>query len=239
MLISALMAIIGCTPTDKRSSTANPTRSQAKAGPLPPAAKPEPVKLEPLMVIESGYTVVQSQYRGRVVQFGLVLANPNPVFAAESPKVKITLLDRNRQVISTYNQSLRRISPGETVILSGQANANDEAPQKVTFEPSVGDTNWKSAGEANYQPFGIDKLAAKENSTGITFTGELFNPNSEDFKQLSVSVILRDDHGKIIAGYNGYVNDVPANDTLPFEVVSIDKIPDYSKLEAYATIWVE
>jgi hypothetical protein len=190
----------------------------------------------PLELIETGFTVVE----GPFVEYGFILKNPNTSMGAILPTVRITMRDSNDGVIGTDEQMLFRIMPGETVAWGGQANPNGKIPVKVEFEVLDPGDKWRPANQMDpvgFKPFEVVGLQANTTDFGTSFTGELNNPNDTAFKQIAVSVILRDNTGKIVVGYTGFVDQLSANGKVHFEVDSLGKVPEYATFEAYAQPW--
>ena len=90
----------------------------------------------------------------------------------------------------------------------------------------------------DFKPFKIVGLRANKDLFGTTFTGELVNNNSDSFHMVAVSVLLRDHAGKLVAGYSGFADDVPASGKVAFEVSSLGEVPDGATIEAYAQPWM-
>lgn len=236
MILSAatLLIVNGCgdSGTSEESKTTN---GPAAVGTISRAVEQE--KPLPLKLVESGYTIIENPYGGPFVEYAFLLNNPNSKNGANFPAVRITMRDANNQVIGTQEQTLMKIFPGETVGWGGQVSANGKTPAKVEFEPYVSDRNWNTTNTGNLKPFQITGLTVNETDYSTTFTGELVNPNSVSFDMVAISVILRDANNKIIAGYSGFANSVAPNGKVPFQVMSLGDVPQYTKYEAYATTW--
>ena len=218
------------TNTPRPPSTPTPKSASADAA---PKANPEPLRL-----LEAGYVVVVAA--GPFVEYGFVMQNPNSMFGAQFPMVRITMRDAAGQVIGTTEKVLNRIMPSETLGWGDQADPNGQKPAKVEFEVLDPGRNWKPADQmapVGFKPFTVAGLKVNKSLFGTSFTGELVNPNDAAFEQVAVSILLRDKAGKIVVGYTDFPKKLPANGKVPFEVRSLGEVPEYSKFEAYTTPW--
>jgi hypothetical protein len=190
----------------------------------------------PLELIESGYIIVE----GPFVEYGFILRNPNENYVAMFPTIRITMRNSNGEVIGTMDQVLNRIMPGETVGWGGQGNPNGINPSQVSFEVIDPGNNWTPKDQVDpkdYKPFTTLSLNVNTNDFYTAFTGEIENQNNFTFQMVAISIILRNESGKIVVGYTGFIQGISAFGKAPFEVTSLGKVPAYTSFEAYVQQW--
>lgn len=232
-MVGLVLALVGCAPSQAPVET-SPVEPAASVEVEPEAEEETP---EPLEIVESGYIVDGD---GPYVLYGLTIKNPNEATGADYPSFRITMRDKNGDVVGTDEQTLNRIYPDGAVAWGGLSDPNGQKPAKVEFEIIDPGDNWKSADTfepADFEDFTIDRLKANKDDWSTYFTGELVNPNATAFDQVAITILLRDASGKIVTGYSGFADKVGANSKVPFEVSSMGEVPKYKKIEAYAQPW--
>lgn len=195
-----------------------------------------------LELVDSGWYLDSQGY----VCYAVALRNASESLQIDFPAVEITGRDESGSVLFTSTQVLNVILPGETLYYGGLAgNGGGSAPATVEFNPVKPDEwNVKSYdGEEN--TFTISGLSEREGSAGIiSFTGEVTAESlgclgmSGGSGSVCISVILRDDAGKIVYGCSGFANLPEEGQSVPFEVSSFGgELPSYATMEAYAMAW--
>lgn len=183
-----------------------------------------------LDITESGYSIDGSGY----VHYAVTLKNDMPD-GAMFPVLKITGKDAAGNVVFADEQTLLDVQPGATTAWAGQAG-NGTAPDTVEFNVSVAETNWTTS----EKPAELEVVNSSANDGGygtVDFVGEVKNNSDETVDQAALIVILRNDAGEIVGGYNGFTNNVPANGTTAFDVLGYE-VPEYSKMDVIALDWL-
>jgi len=230
----ALAACGGTQPATSASGTA-PAAQVTPSAASTPAAPATPRNLE---LVESGWSMVSGY-----VEYGVVIRNPNADFAGDFVSIDVLMEGKGGQILGGDTQVLGMIYPGGTLAWGAQANPNGKKPAKVTFSLSVSDENWYPADSAEvvdsaYEPFKVSRTRVSTDSSGFpVVTGLLENPNSKLFGSIAVSALFKDAGGKIIAGYTGFVDDVPAGGKKAFEVSAFANMPGYKSVDVYAQSW--
>ena len=87
-----------------------------------------------------------------------------------------------------------------------------------------------------YLPLVVQNTSIKGDGYNSTLVGEVYNPNSDDFSSADVTIIYRDEEGKLLAGETGYCSYIPADESTPFEIYITDDLMGAS-YEVYAMPW--
>lgn len=188
----------------------------------------EPKKLE---IVEDGYSL-GDEY----ANYGIIIKNPNEKLMAEFPKITITMKDAQDKILAVEEQVLGEIYPGQTLAWSGIAGSYNTKPTKVIFELSQ--SEWNESSKSEYKDFTFSNISIQPLDFETKVTGEIHNPYSEDIKSVHISVLARDSNDKIIGGAGGYVDDLSASSTKPFDIgLYDDSVQALSKVSVYGIRW--
>ena len=191
-------------------------------------------ELQPIEVKDFGWTLSESGY----LHYGIILYNPNEKTVYDYPSFRITAKDANGVVLGTEDQTLSIIYPDETMGYAFQSFECSEMPTDVQVEV-LDSEDYKirdvsTLNRPEHQPFEIVNATMRENK----IVGEIINHDTYDYGQVAVSVIFRDNAGKIVGGTTTFVDNLKANGTVPFDLDEIwysdFKSDNY---EIYANIW--
>lgn len=222
---AALAATLaGCaSPSGQEPADSAPNASEQQASQAP-------AQENKLTVVDSGWSADEQGY----VHYGIIIKNEGAQ-GALFPVIKVTGKDADGAVISSDEQTLMEINPGQELAWGGQAG-NGTAPATVEFELSVGSSNWQDA-DAAEPMFEVSGLSAQDSGYGtVNFVGEVTNLTDADRDQAAVVVLLRDEAGAIVGGYTSFVSNVPAGGTTSFDVLGYG-VPAYDAIEGSAQPW--
>ena len=193
--------------------------------------------VEGLSLVESGWSVGASGY----VHYGFALRNDTDDLSVIFPTVKIVGRDADGSVLFSDEQIISRIEPGQTLYW-GSLAGNGTPPATVEF--SVADLPDYAVSRAvqDYPSFTVEGLSPVTNSLGLlSFTGELTcegdMPKSSVANEVALTIILRDDQGKIVYGETSFVGGVSSGKTVPFEATLMESA-SYATAEAYVQPWI-
>lgn len=222
---AALAATLaGCaSPSGQEPADSAPSTSEQQANQAP-------AQENKLSVVDSGWSADEQGY----VHYGIIIKNEGAQ-GALFPVIKVTGKDADGAVISSDEQTLMEINPGQELAWGGQAG-NGTAPATVEFELSVGSSNWQDA-DAAEPMFEVSGLSAQDSGYGtVNFVGEVTNLTDADRDQAAVVVLLRDEAGGIVGGYTSFVSNVSAGGTTSFDVLGYG-VPAYDAIEGSAQPW--
>ncbi len=187
-----------------------------------------------LSIVESGWSASKSGY----VHFGIGLKNSDGSAAIAFPTVKIYGYDANDNVIFTDEKMYSAIEPGQTVYF-GDQTGNGTVPARIEFE-AVQPSSDELATPTEAPAYKIFDSNESEGADGMcSFSAKLklqSAPSDFDKTQVFLSAILRDEQGKIVAGYNEFTDSPAVGSTVP---VSIDahNPPEHASCDIYAAQW--
>lgn len=188
------------------------------------------IEYKDLEIKESGWSV-----RSGYLYYGIVIHNPNENYAIEHPTYRITARDESGNLLGTENQGLSIIYPGKDFVHGGLGFEVSKNPSEVTFEIMPPDDYDISDTSTMEHPQYDDLVAQNVSFDGDTLLCEIFNPNDYDVDTSTVTVIFRDESGKIVGGDYSFSGTIPANESIPFSEKIYDPISD--NLEVYVNQW--
>lgn len=189
-----------------------------------------------LSIAESGWSVDPAGY----INYAFFLTNKEDGFRVEFPTVKITGRDASGKVLFSYEQVLPAINPGETVC-HGFVAGNGTPPEDVEFVVARPDDYNISKHVTESPKFEVSAVSAVSNGFGgVDFTGEVAYLGGvlpgASMGDVAVTVVLRDDAGKIVYGTTTYTDCPAEGESTTFEILG-GKLPPYDSMEAYAQAW--
>lgn len=224
--------------TDDDDNAADPGTDPSVRDPAGGGAHGDAEYGNPLELVETGWSTDESGY----VHYAFGLRNTSDSVCIQFPSVEITGRSEDGSVLFSHTQVLMVAFPGETAYFGSQAgNGNGIVPATVDFtilEPE--DYGYVNSSES--ASFKVDNLnAAPDGYGGEIFSGEISVAKDsarvrEQSSQLNVSLVLRDDAGAIIYGFDTYVDWPPEGGSRPFSMDVFDP-PAYDSFEVYAQPW--
>lgn len=187
-----------------------------------------------LSIVESGWSADEDGY----VYFGIGLKNSNGSAAIAFPTVKIYGYDANGNVIFTDEKIYSAIEPGQTVYF-GDQTGNGTAPARVEFKAV------KPSGVALDTPteaptYKIFDNGESDGADGMhSFLAKLklqSAPSDFDKTQVFLSAILRDEQGRIVAGYDEFTDCPAVGSTVPVSI-DVHNPPEHASCDIYAAQW--
>ena len=162
------VTLVGCSGGgEDKPSSGDPSVSEPAAG------ANEPAKENKLAIVETGWSA-ENDY----IHYGAIIENQGGQ-AALFPTIKVTGKDASGNVVSSDEQTLMIIYPGQKLAWGGQAG-NGTAPDSVEFEVSTKSSNWID-GDPVDQQYELTGVSAQDNGYGmIDFVGEIKNLTDAD-----------------------------------------------------------
>lgn len=166
------------------------------------------------------------------VHFGVMIENPNDDLAACAIKLTVHLTDKEGAEISTETFTVPVVGPGETIGFAQQTGTG-LVPATATFTLDDKSIQWKAADD--YEPAVTIDRFEEEDKLYFRYevTGDITNHTADDLTDAHLSIILRNDDGKIIAGYHGAAYRIKPDRTKDF-LVTLHSAPSHASLEVYA-----
>ena len=185
-----------------------------------------------LKLVDSGYSFIDNY-----IYYAVIVENPNEGVVVGFPTVRITAKDADGNVLGTTDAYLGEVHAGQTVEHASIGFEVSEAPASVDFEVLPFDeydiTAEGSSEHANMKKLTTTGVKESVDEYGYaSYTGEIVNENDYDFSGVEVTVLYRDENGKLIGGEYTYVEHVAANGNTPFSLEYVDGF-DYDSWEIF------
>ncbi len=101
----------------------------------------------------------------------------------------------------------------------------------------VDPANWVPANEMKpFKTFKFSGVGVNPGEPTPVLNGEIKNENNYPFDMVEIEAVFRDKRGRIVFGCSGSIdNRLGAGSSMPFQIDTMGSIPDYAKIEMYAT----
>lgn len=206
-------------------SPSSPSGASTFAANLPDADAANATSARPLIIEETGWWA-----KDGYVHYGITVRNPNNVAAANAV-VQVTLLDEQGATQGTWESTIGLVGAGQTIGFAGEAG-DGLVPDHVEFAIDNDSVTWKDGTSAS--PFTIETFSEEDKLYfRYEITGQITNATDAYESTANLSVLLRDDEGRIVAGYTGSAYRIKAQRTKDF-LVTLHSAPDHAKVEVYA-----
>lgn len=241
MILSlSILISISMTACSGSRRMANPLKHHPALGIVTSAPREQQVKeetaSEPLELVESGYAV-KNGYDKFYIQYAFIVRNPNAEKGVRFPKVRVTAKNANNEILGTSDIVGNDILPNGMWYSAFQACSTEEEPASVDFELIQPDgSEWVSPALLDY--VGEELLVENPVKRNDKIVGEISNPNDYDIDGVAVTVLFRDESGKLLAGETTYTDKITANGKIPFELLYFGGehqayITDHFEVHAY------
>ena len=180
-------------------------------------------------ITESAYYVVPSSSGRQKVIFAVIATNPFEDKFASNPSVRVTARAADGTIIRTEDFHSGGIRP-RSIIAFCDSLIVDETPARVEIRPlnpRYEPTPFKAA---QFLPFELSNVTSRAASgNNVRVTGEIKNPYSGETGAW-ITLLYRDDKGKLLGGHTAYESTIPAGEPTPFEFyVDLSEIPPNTK----------
>lgn len=235
LAVLTLAACNGGDDTQKQTSDNNQTQTsdnnQTQKEVTATPSEDKEKEILPLVVKESGYAMKEGDLYSIAI-----LHNPNTEHSIQRPKLRITARDEAGLVLGTDEQTLSILYPQQDFYFAGHAFSTEETPVSVEIEAiALDDYNilkTKQQNHPNYKPLTAINTIVRDRRV----MGEVSNSNDYAMGSAVVTVVFRDDNGKLVAGTSKFVDEIPASGTVPFDL-SVYAGPITDHYEVFAAMW--
>lgn len=183
-----------------------------------------------LKISESGWHVDSNGY----VDYALTIQNTSEDLIVEYPEVIITGRAADGSVVFSKSQVMGVVYPGYDLTFACMTG-DGTAPATVEFALSKPQDYQVSVGTGRPTEYKVLDLSARKDGSGkLTVSGEVEKTVEGDewldSQSVWLSVILRDDQGRIVYGWNGFVENPGLGEQMPFSI-EVYSVPDYATVE--------
>ena len=183
-------------------------------------------------VKEVGYEVAHG-----FLHYAVILHNNSEDTLIEYPEIRITARDAEGDILGVETMVFGALYPQQDLIYGSLGCEVNEVPTSVeiTFiDPEY--YNMSNVDADSYMPLVVQNTKIKDDGYSSSLVGEVYNPYSYDLSSAAVTVIYRDEDGKLLAGETGYCDFIPAGESAPFEMYISDDLMG-ATYEVYAMPW--
>lgn len=191
------------------------------------ASNPTQAVRQDLEVVEFGFTAFPGR-NDDYVQYGVIIRNPNAASVSSFADVQISFFDASESLLTTDDELLATILPGQVTAIAGVAfDAGDASSMEVRV----------TGGDFEEIDFDTGELTYSDVSTrpgrfgGVRTTGRITSGFTGDQEDVQIIVIYRGASGDIVGGDITYVT-VPSEGETSFEVEPLGDF-DVEETEVY------
>lgn len=156
--------------------------------------------------------------------------------AIEYPSFRVTAYDKDGKILGSEERVLSLLYPNHIMVDEGTLIKMSEEPDKIEvtmLEPD--DYKIKDVSTLEHPQYNEMKCQnISVNSDKVT--GEVYNPNDYKMEQAKITIVFRDDNNKIINSESTFVDNIPANGKVPFDISLPSDAKVTDKIEATACI---
>lgn len=183
-----------------------------------------------LKISESGWHVDSNGY----VDYALTIQNTSEDLIVEYPEVIITGRAADGSVVFSKSQVMGVVYPGYDLTFACMTG-DGTAPATVEFALGKPQDYQVSVGTGHPTEYKVHDLSVRKDGAGkLTVSGEVEKTVEGDewldSQSVWLSVILRDDQGQIVYGWNGFVDSPGLGEQMPFSI-EVYSVPDYATVE--------
>lgn len=183
-----------------------------------------------LKISESGWHVDSNGY----VDYALTIQNTSEDLIVEYPEVIITGRAADGSVVFSKSQVMGVVYPGYDLTFACMTG-DGTAPVTVEFALGKPQDYQVSVGTGHPTEYKVlDQTARKGGAGKLAVSGEIEKTVEGDewldSQGVWLSVILRDDQGQIVYGWNGFVDSPGLGEQMPFSI-EVYSVPDYATVE--------
>lgn len=183
-----------------------------------------------IKISESGWHVDSNGY----VDYALTIQNTSEDLIVEYPEVIITGRAADGSVVFSKSQVMGVVYPGYDLTFACMTG-DGTAPATVEFALGKPQDYQVSVGTGHPTECKVHDLSVRKDGAGkLTVSGEVEKTVEGDewldSQSVWLSVILRDDQGQIVYGWNGFVESPGLGERMPFSI-AVYSVPDYATVE--------
>lgn len=225
-------------------ATREPDRGigQTTQDPATTAASGEANANANLSLPESSWQVTPNGY----VEYAFALTSYETNRRVDFPEVNVTGRATDGSILFADTLTLNAIFPGQTAFWNSGAECS-ATPDSVEFEIADPLSYNILPTESSAPSFITTNVSARPRDTlGITVTGEVawaedsnvaaLEEYMTDPHEIAVTVVFRDEAGKMLFADTGYFDMPAVGGSTPFDMVILN-VPDYASFEAHARPW--
>lgn len=185
-----------------------------------------------LQIKEVGYSMA-----GDYLTCVVILNNPSADTVIEMPAFRVTAYDESGKILGSEERILSVIYPKQDFVDQGTLIEVSKKPHKIdvtVLEPE--DYNITDASAMDH-PEHKQMVGQNISVDSDKITGELFNPNNYKIDSAMITVVFRDGNGNIVSSESEFVDQIPANGKIPFDISLASDAKTTNNIAVYGYIW--
>lgn len=185
-----------------------------------------------LQIKEVGYSMA-----GDYLTCVVILNNPSADTVIEMPAFRVTAYDESGKILGSEERILSVIYPKQDFVDQGTLIEVSKKPHKIdvtVLEPE--DYNITDASAMDH-PEHKQMVGQNISVDSNKITGELFNPNNYKIDSAMITVVFRDGNGNIVSSESEFVDQIPANGKIPFDISLASDAKTTNNIAVYGYIW--
>lgn len=198
-----------------------------------PSSRPSPlVEKMDLAVVETAFG--RSAYDPTVWWYVAILENPNGEFAFPSSSIDVEAVGGDGVILDTSTDYLTLLS-GKSAVAGSFFNVGTNEIAALEIRGPVA-ASAISAPSAETGSFSVEAVEAVSDSYSTTVAGVLSGTFAEEQSLVNVVVVARNATGAIIGGERTYVERLPVEGKVRFEVSYFQVMPGGTTYEVYPSL---
>ncbi len=175
-------------------------------------------------------------------EYVFALKNTSDDLLISFPGVRIVGRDASGAIVSSHEQLLEAIFPGQTIYFGGIAGTG-VAPETVEFTPYIGSGGGSSVARGAETEFTWADVSVVPGALGqLSVVGEMScaqrGAEERYLSSAAVTAVFRDGEGNIVYGTTGFLTPPAEGETAPFELTTnAGQELDYASVKLYAIPW--
>lgn len=187
---------------------------------------------EYIKIKDVGYTMTE-----KYITCVVAITNLDSKKAIQYPSFRVTAYDKDGKILGSEERVLNVLYPNQSMVDQGTLIKVSEKPYKVEvtiIEPD--EDNIVSVSSLKYSVY-KDMKCQNLSVNSDKITGQVYNPNDYKIESAIITIVFRDLNNKIVSSESAFVDDIPANGKIPFDILLASDAKTTDKIEAFAYLW--
>ena len=157
--------------------------------------------------------------------------------AIEYPSFRVTAYDKDGKILGSEERVLSLLYPNHIMVDEGTLIKMSEELDKIEVTMLKPD-DYKIKDVSTLEHPQYNEMKCQNISVNSDkVTGEVYNPNDYKMEQAKITIVFRDGNNKIINSESTFIDNIPANGKVPFDISLPSDTIVTDKIEATACIW--
>lgn len=165
----------------------------------------------------------------------VTIKNINSKKAVNHPSFRVTVYDKEGKILGSEERVLNILYPNQEMVDQGTLIkvSGESAKIEVTMLKPLDVVSVSDLEHPVYKEMKCQNISVNSNK----ITGEVYNSNDYEIESAMITVVFRDSNNKIVYSEVGFVDNIPANGKVPFDISAASNVKLTDKIEVFAYIW--